>query len=1249
MALMKDGLWGIVSETERDPGGGEAEAHRKFVSRRDHALAIIVLSVEPSLLYLIGDPEDPVAVWNKLKDQFQKKTWANKLELRRKLYSLRLKDGESVQKHIKAMTELFEALAVIDAPVSEEDKVVHLLASLPDSFGMLVTALEANSEVVPKMENVTERLLHEEQKLKEKESENDGRKALTASGTTPRQLTCHFCKKPGHFKRNCRKFAAQLQANKDSANKAAARESSSSSDDEAMVVSHALSATSKGTWIIDSGATCHMCNDRTLFSQLHSLQSSQEVTLGDGHVLQATSEGTVPLQMLLPDGRSKKCNLHNVLLVPKLSHNLLSVSKASELGKTTKFYNTGCEILNESNKVIAFATKVGSLYFLEVCRKPQQLNLVEKKNKERLWHRRYGHLSECSLQKLAKKELVTQFDYNVVNSIGFCETCVGGKHHRSHFETSTNRAKELLELVHTDVCGRMREKSIGGAEYFLTFTDDKSRYTWVYPLKRKDQVFDQFLKWKSLVENSCGKRLKTLRSDNGGEYTSNKFEAYLTKEGIRHECTIPKTPEQNGVAERLNRTLVESSRSMLLDAKLPKKYWAEAISTAVYLKNRCPTKSIKDMTPYEAWHGVKPRVDHLRVFGCEAYVHIPKDERGKFDSKARKCILVGYGQETKGYRLYDTQQQKILHSRDVRFNEENEQADAGDDLDHPLVLDLSSDPEPEDSHSTDDGTAEPVLRRSTRERRQPNYYGRESSNLTIQGEPTSFEEATGSSDSSKWMEAMETEMKSLKNNDVWDLTPLPAGKQAVGSKWVYKIKTGVDGSIQRFKARLVAQGFTQRYGTDYDETFSPVVRQESLRVLLALSVQCGSKLHQVDVTTAFLNGNLEDEVYMKQPPGFAADGKEHLVCKLKKSIYGLKQSPRCWNTALDSHLKEMGFVPSTSDPCIYMDAGGARFHIGVFVDDMVLAGQNEERIAKMKDDLSHKFDIKDMGRLHYFLGMTVVQDETQGSVWIGQPLYTESVLKRFGMQDCKPVATPVDVSTKLVTATKEECVDQRLYQSAVGSLMYLSVSTRPDIAYAVSNLARFSSNPTENHWKALKRVLRYLRGTVNFGILYSPNSSPECIGFSDADWAGDTNDRKSTSGYLFILSGGAVTWKSKKQSCVALSTAEAEYIALSSAAQESVWLRQLTSDLGSPPKAQMTLFEDNQSAIAMSKNPQFHGRTKHVEIKHHFIREQVNEGNVKLEYCPSEEQTADMFTKGLSREQFCRLRSKAGIVSQDIN
>ena len=384
---------------------------------------------------------------------------------------------------------------------------------------------------------------------------------------------------------------------------------------------------------------------------------------------------------------------------------------------------------------------------------------------------------------------------------------------------------------------------------------------------------------------------------------------------------------------------------------------------------------------------------------------------------------------------------------------------------------------------------------------------------------------------------------------------------------------------------------------------------------------------------------------MRQPEGLVTPGKEHLVCRLKKSIYGLKQSSHCWNVVLDDHLKKMGFVQTTTDPCVYRASGGEPVYIGVYVDDIILAAQSNEKLAEMKKELSLRFDIKDMGRLHHFLGMKIVQDDTTGRAWIGQPAYTEALLKKFGTDEASTIATPVDSSIKLVKASEEDVLfDKHKYQSAVGSLLYLSVATRPDITYAVSNVAKFSASPTTQHWTAVKRIMRYLKGTTNLGLVYTPQNNNNCVAFSDSDWGGDLDDRKSTSGYVFQIGGGAVSWRSKKQTSVALSTAEAEYVALASATQEALWMRQLSAELnGKLPTEAIVIFEYNQSAIAMTKNPQFHGRSKHIEIKYHFIRDKVAEGIVKIQYCPTTEMIADMLTKALPKDVFAKLRVMIGL------
>ena len=1280
MALVRDGLWGIVSGTETVPDPGQER--QKFLARRDRALATIVLAVDPSLLYLLGDPEDPVAVWKKLQNQFQKKTWANKLALRRRLHALVLKDGESVQDHVKTMTELFNELAIVGGAIEDEDQVVYLLASLPDSFNTLVTALEA-SEAVPQMEVVIERLLHTERKQKEKSSSDpSAEKAMT----TKRQFKgrgpqCGYCKRYGHIQKNC---YDRIKVEETKAKQETGKGKRFKSNKVGLVACHALGVQdSTDDWIVDSGATCHICNSEALFDELEPLSKPQKVTLGDGRTLEAMGVGAVEVKLNLPDGKSRVGRLSEVLFVPTLAYNLLSVAKATEAGKMVKFGETQGHVIDDRGEVVAVASRNGSLYYLR-CEplRSEQVNSASLIANEELWHRRFGHLGERSLCKLKKDELVHGFNYDTSKKAEFCESCVSGKIHRSPFpKDGRERAKEPLGLIHSDVCGKINTKSLGHAEYFVSFVDDQTHYTWIYAIKHKHEVFQTFVEWKRVVEKSSGHRVKKLRTDNGGEYTSAEFESYLKKEGIEHQFTIPKTPEQNGVSERLNRTLVETIRCMLADSRLPHKFWAEALSTAAYLLNRSPTKALHNKTPFEAWFGKQPNVNHLRVFGCSAYVHIPKDERKKLDPKAKKCIFLGYGALRKGYRLYDRKTSRILHSRDVVFNElsrgydsegekqlievegfSEEPEEVPEQEARESVAEADGDPhgvEPNGDETEEDPVSEeeepedvpvpvpvPVPRRSTRENQnqKPNYLGDWVFTAAgLQKEPQTVEEAMGSAEKEWWKAAMQKEMESIYSNDVWDLVELPNNRRPVGCKWVFKRKTKANGSIERYKARLVARGFSQKQGLDYDETFSPVIRFESFRSLVAVAVQKGLKLHQLDITAAFLNGHLEEEVFMDQPEGFKVEGKEHLVCRLKQSLYGLKQSPRCWNSTLDAHLKSMGYVQSTSDPCIYTSTEGETSIIGVYVDDFVIATESSERIEQVKAALSQKFDVKDLGSLHYFLGVQVKQDEK--GTWIGQPTFTESILQKYGMSDAKPVKTPVSVNSKLLNASEEsELVDQSLYQSAVGSLLYLATRTRPDISFAVNNVARYCSKPTKSHWTAVKRIFRYLRGTTHHGLLYSKGSeSHDLIGYSDADWGGDDNDYKSTTGYLFQIGGTAITWKSKKQSCVALSTAEAEYMALSSAAQEAIWIRELNADLWNCQSQPTLIYEDNQSAISMAKNPQFHGRSKHINIKYHFVREQVSNDKICLEYCPTENMIADILTKGIGPEKFERLRSLCGV------
>jgi hypothetical protein len=1263
------------------------EASVKLFKRANgYAVTLISTTVDDEPMQLIIMFKKAREMWEKLTASYEQKSEQRLEHLYLDLLEYKKDPCDSIATHISKLQKLWlelneESVRVDECQLPKTLLIMRILSTLPEEYFEFRTIWESVPRSQRTIDYLLERLVMVEIRVSKRQSDAavSSSSALVAKGhwhqssrvvedkrkgsavmkkfDRPKKdyskIKCHVCHEYGHTKYRCPK-----NSDAETVNQVTVMKLHDDSDESAgLVVNHVtLSASSfrllNNSWIVDSGATCHMCNRSELFVEFAELNQPLQIALGDGHKVTATGQGVVAVQLRLPDGKSKRCKLHDVLYVPALSYNLLSVSKAAERGVFAKFGKLSCEIFNFDGKLTAVATRTGSLYCLDLIE--SQISQCVAANAlrphEDNWHRRFGHLNLQSLKMLASNNMVEGLELSSENIDNFCEPCVKGKLHRAPFSVANRRADEPLGLVHTDVCGKLNKQSLSGAEYFLTFIDDKTRYVWVYFLKSKNEVFKRFVEWKTMAENLTCHKLKCLRSDNGGEYISAELESYLKSEGVRHELIVPKTPEQNGVAERMNRTLMEKVRSMLADARLPQKFWAEALSTAVYLTNRSPTKAVSQMTPYEAWTGDKPNVEHLRCFGCAAYAHIPKDERQKLDAKAKRCVFLGYGTEVKGYRLYDCERQKVFYSRDVLFNEAAhgiQMSPSGTEETEPVNVDCLNDSEPTgEPVAAGPEDTDSILRRSARERRLPQHYGDwiNVANSDLK-EPTTVTEVLSDPDKENWLEAMNKEMDSLNANNVWDLVPLPEGRKAVGSKWVFKRKLNADGKIERYKARLVAQGFSQKFGIDYDETFCPVVRHESVRAVIALAVQHGLKLHQMDIITAFLNGELKEEVYMRQPECFISKGQEHLFCRLKRSIYGLKQSPRCWNSALDYQLKEMGFVQSSADPCIYVSfANNELFIIAVYVDDMILAGQSDERIMQIKEILSKRFNVKDMGQLHYFLGMKVVQN-TSGDVWIGQPAYAADILHKFHMDDAKPVSTPVDTGCKLVKATDHcERVDQQLYQSVVGSLLYLSIATRPDITFAVNNVAKYCADSTKQHWTAVKRIMRYLKGTLNFGLCYRKSVSDQCVGYSDADWAGDVDDRHSTSGYVFLVSGSVVSWKSKKQTSVALSTAEAEYVALASAAQEALWLRQLLGDLTMNQSAKpILIFEDNQSAIAMTKNPQYHGRSKHIDIKHHFVREQVEHGAVVLQYCPTENMIADLLTKGLSSQQFEKLRQHFGM------
>ena len=1185
--LLAKELWGHVDGTEVLRDGVTAAVRAEFQKKSQKAFSSIVMAISSSQLYLVTSCEQPKDAWDALRNHFERDTLANKLLLKKRYFRMEMREGTSTEAHLKHMKELTDKLAAIGAPISEEDQVVTLLGSLPKSYSTLVTALEARGDGLS-LSYVQQALTHEEQKLSGESSmggvKEERQQASALIGrekgrkNLPWKPKCYGCGEAGHFRRDCPKRMDHSSCPCTTHNAKPVEEEQSDSEPERAGGAFAASArspTGTARWLVDSGASSHMTWRKELLQDYQELDKPEKVSLGDGRTVEAIGIGNVDLKMSFKVSEPKKCMMYRVLYVPKLACNLFSVRAAVSKGNSVNFGSTKCWIRSSTGALLGMGSLMDKQYRLECEPVVQQHASVafETGNSTNLWHQRIGHLSEQRLKEMVSCELVTGVKIPGGARLPFCEGCIEGKMQRKPFKAVGEiRSTRKLQCVHSDVCGPMPTESVGKRKYFVTFIDDYSRCCRVYFMRHKSEVFGKFKEFEAATTNDSGEQIGTLRSDNGGEYVSSEFEAYLKSKGIHHELTVPHSPEQNGVAERMNRTLMESARSMIAHAGLPNCYWAEAVATAAYLRNRVPTVAFKEKTtPYEQWYGRKPNLGHLKVFGCMAYAHIPDVHRQKLDKKAEKLRFVGYSIQSKGYRLLDEKTSKVVVRRDVTFNEIDFGLGAEERHKNSMEVNLNPDSDLEEDRTLEERHQYPERRRAVPVRYGIDEYAdiavtesHEDGQIT---EPTNLVEALASDCAKQWETAANSEYQSLLENETWELTELPSGRKSIGCKWVFKVKRGSDGRVSRFKARVVAKGYAQKYGVDYDETFSPVVRYSSVRALLAFAVRNDMLVHQMDVVTAFLNGTLEEEIYMQQPEGYVQPGKEHLVCKLKKSLYGLKQSPRCWNTAFRSYMELIQFKQSAADPCVFVRVDGTDvIVVAVYVDDLIVLAKVQETMGRVKKSLTAQFKMKDLGKLHYCLGISIEQDEDQKCIRMHQKQYISATLEKYGLSDAKVVATPADNNVNLKKDDGvSNTVDPTLYQSMVGSLLYAAIATRPDIAQAVGVVSKFSSKPNEAHLTAVKRILRYLKGTGDLALKYE-KSKGVLVGYSDADWAGDMDDRHSTSGNLFLMAGGSISWLSKKQPVVALSTSEAEYVALSVATQEAVWLRRLLADLRAVPE-----------------------------------------------------------------------------------
>ena len=750
-----------------------------------------------------------------------------------------------------------------------------------------------------------------------------------------------------------------------------------------------------------------------------------------------------------------------------------------------------------------------------------------------------------------------------------------------------------------------------------------------------------------------GNKMKVFRSDNGTEYTSEEFNKYTKKRGILviQEFSSPYIHEQNGRAEQEIRTITESARS-ILNRSIDVKLWTETVNTACYVLNRVILQQSETRTPFEKWFNRKPEIKHLRVFGTQAFINIPKEKRKKFDPKSKKVIVVGYDGESSNYRLWDNKANRIYISSNVDFNENSSQLQEKNEnnsfcheisfgtkeddqiADHP-VIDQEADQDDDQNDNQeievpkipDQNAFQGKQLRDRRLLNAPQRYGCPVA-YVAESTPVNFNEAISSPDSEKWQRAIQEEMDALEENNTWNLVSLPQGKRPIGSKWVFTIKNS-----NRYKARLVAKGFSQREGIDYFETFAPVVRYESIRILLSIAAKEDYEIAKFDVKTAFLNGDLQEEIYLQIPDGYVTEETRGLVYKLRRSLYGLKQSPRCWNEKFVGFLRSFNFKNIESDKCVFVGVvSDFKVYLALYVDDGLIICESQSAIDKVLNYLKSNFQIT-VDKATEFVGIEIERNRAQRTIKVSQSSYIEKVITKFGMENANPSSVPAEPGSHLSKIESKECKNECVpYREAVGSLLFAARVCRPDIEYAVNYASQFLDSFGQEHWIAVKKIIRYLIGTRTSGIVFgSSGSSLNLVGFTDADYAGCLETRKSRSGFVFLLNNGPISWSSQRQNVVSLSTTEAEYIALAHGAKEAVWLRRMLSELnvncGSVP-----IFVDNQSAIKLANNSEFHKRSKHIDIRFHFIRDMLSRKEIEIHYVQSKEQLADILTKPLPKQ-----------------
>lgn len=1225
-ALINNGVFGVVD------GSLDPQYHADLEA---NAYAILINNISNAMIPRFARMNSSKEIWEYVSYTHHSLNISRKFNMISEFSSFTMLKEENAVAYITRLQTLVTELEIVNETKSFASILATALNGLRPEYASIKPALFAAPEMKSLDDLATSLSLLESCTLKTHSKHNSvallasNSKQVSGKKAERKEPVCFSCGEKGHIKPQCPKRKAGSFPSK-------GKEMRSTQHN--LMASFAFSPSSCA-WLVDSGASIHMCGNLDLFESLTDIEEKQ-IKFGNGDTVSSCQSGSV---ILSPDCYpSLHCTLRlsEVLYVPELTANLLSVNQFDSKGVST-FIANGITTFIRNSVELGYAVRMNDLSVLLPKSIDSHAFSALITQSAELWHRRLGHLGYKNLEILTSisKGMDVSAKSIKESSSHSCTSCLKAKAVTPSLPRSIKRPSLPLELLHIDTCGPLPVEGIYKEKYFVVVVDDFSGFTFTQAFELKSQI-PTYLACTlfNRIESIAQTKIKAIRTDHGREFENSTLTACLDSRRIQRQYSAPYVHPQNGTAERTIRTVMERIRALLFDSKLPQRFWPEALKTAVFLKNRSPShhrgpETVGVKTPFELLQGKPPDLSFLRVFGSKAYAKIPKEWGGsKLDPRAAPGVFLGYEEGSKAYRILHLDGRakgKIVATPHVKFFEDEQFAsvseiyvDPSEILSQDVIVN-SEEIVPEDSENQD---AEFALAAAA---------------LEAESDPISYKQAMDAIDSDSWQLAMNEEIKSLHENQTWELVDLPSDQKPIPVKWVYKKKLKSDGSLERYKARLVVKGFRQKEGIDYKEVYAPVSKHATLRTLLSVVAAEDLELHQLDVKTAFLNGELEEMIFINQPEGFIQDNSK--VYRLKKALYGLKQAPRAWNARLKIELDKLGFTQSLADPGLFiLRKNEDPVYLLVYVDDLLLASASLALINSVKSNLSRAFEIHDLCDAQFFLGMQILRNRSEKTLKLFQSKYALEVVTRFGLADSNPRSLPISPSNPLSSSTDSSAVNGTLFMEIIGSLMYLAVCTRPDLSYVVGLLSRFASKPSLEHINIAKGVLRYVLGTFELGLVFT-SAKPGLQCFCDANYAADVDCRRSTSGLILLLNGGPVSWASKLQPTVAASTTEAEYISAAFATKEILWLKSLLFDFDMPLSS-IPVYCDNQAAIKIIRNPISSNRSKHIDVAFHFIRHHVAQGELTFEFCPTARMLADFLTKPLSKERLHACLAGSNIV-----